>query len=155
MHVKLHLTIHNFAFQETQLLPPLHPSSYSMDQAVEMVRSRNGSAILPAEGRPQSGGSSRGHHSPLVSTYPTDEDEEDSVSPADSGVHRGLMEHDAFENGSSETASSQISEALSNHFERTNGTLRPKSKPNNILLPAKTTLFLSPHSPTIHKAHIV
>ncbi|XP_056115244.1 nectin-4 isoform X1 [Rhinichthys klamathensis goyatoka] len=143
--------------QETQLLPPLHPSSYSMDQAVEMVRSRNGSAILPAEGRPQSGGSSRGHHSPMVSTYPTltDEEEEDSVSPADSGVHRGLMEHDAFENGSSETASSQISEALSNHFERTNGTLRPKSKPNNILLPAKTTLFLSPHSPTMHKAQIV
>ncbi|CAM4516577.1 unnamed protein product [Leuciscus chuanchicus] len=143
--------------QETQLHPPLHPSSYSMDQAVEMVRSRNGSAILPAEGRPQSGGGSRGHHSPLVSTYPTltDEEEEDSVSPADSGVHRGLREHDAFENGSSETASSQISEALSNHFERTNGTLRPKSKPNNILLPANTTLFLSPHSPSIHKAQIV
>ncbi|KAK7170950.1 hypothetical protein R3I94_000989 [Phoxinus phoxinus] len=143
--------------QETQLLPPLHPSSYSMDQAIEMVRSRNGSAILPAEGRPQSGGSSRGHHSPLMTTYPTltDEEEEDSVSPADSGVHRGLMEHDAFENAGSETASSQISEALSNHFERTNGTLRPKSKPNNILLPANTTLFLSPHSPNIHKAQIV
>ncbi|XP_077083886.1 nectin-4 isoform X2 [Siphateles boraxobius] len=143
--------------QETQLLPPLHPSSYSMDQAIEMVQSRNGSAILPAEGRPRSGGSSRGHHSPIVSTYPnlTDEEEEDSVSPADSGVHRGLMELDAFENGGSETASSQISEALSNHFERTNGTLRPKSKPNNILLPANTKLFLSPHSPNIHKAQIV
>ncbi|XP_058637494.1 nectin-4 isoform X2 [Onychostoma macrolepis] len=147
--------------QETQLLPPLHPSSYSMEQAVEIVRSRNGSAILPAEGRPQSGGSnrggSRGHNSPLVSMYPTltDEEEEDSVSPADSGVHRGLMEPDGFENGGSETASSQISEALSSHFERTNGTLRPKSKPNNILLPANTTLFLMPHSPTIHKAQIV
>ncbi|XP_016371076.1 nectin-4-like isoform X2 [Sinocyclocheilus rhinocerous] len=147
--------------QETQLLPPLHPSSYSMEQAVEIVRSRNGSAILPAEGRPQSGGSSRGgsrgHHSPLVSMYPTltDEEEEDSVSPTDSGVHRGLMEPDGFENGGSETASSQISEALSSHFERTNGTLWPKSKPNNILLPANTTLFLPPHSPTIHKAQIV
>ncbi|XP_018937743.1 nectin-4-like isoform X2 [Cyprinus carpio] len=143
--------------QETQLLPPLHPSSYSMEQAVEIVRSRNGSAILPAEGRPQSGGSSRGHNSPLVSMYPTltDEEEENSVSPTDSGVHRGLMEPDGFENGGSETASSQISEALSSHFERTNGTLMPKSKPNNILLPASTTHFLSPHSPTIHKAQIV
>uniref|UniRef100_A0A671N5S8 Nectin-4-like n=1 Tax=Sinocyclocheilus anshuiensis TaxID=1608454 RepID=A0A671N5S8_9TELE len=146
---------------ETQLLPPLHPSSYSMEQAVEIVRSRNGSAILPAEGRPQSGGSSRGgsrgHHSPLVSMYPTltDEEEEDSVSPTDSGVHRGLIETDGFENGGSETASSQISEALSSHFEHTNGTLWPKSKPNNILLPANTTLFLPPHSPTIHKAQIV
>ncbi|XP_016330306.1 nectin-4 isoform X2 [Sinocyclocheilus anshuiensis] len=147
--------------QETHLLPPLHPSSYSMEQAIEIVRSRNGSAILPAEGRPQSGGSSRGgsrgHNSPLISTYPTltDEEEEDSVSPTDSGVHRGLMEPDGYENGGSETASSQISEALSSHFERTNGTLRPKSKPNNILLPAHTTLFLPPHSPTIHKAQIV
>ncbi|XP_026122403.1 nectin-4-like isoform X1 [Carassius auratus] len=141
--------------QETQLLPPLHPSSYSMEQAVEIVRSRNGSAILPAEGRPQSGGStrggSRGHNSPLVSMYPTltDEEEEDSVSPTDSGVHRGLMEPDGFENGGSD-----ISEALSSHFERTNGILWPKSKPNNTLLPAKTKLFL-PHSPTIHKAQIV
>ncbi|XP_016144601.1 nectin-4-like [Sinocyclocheilus grahami] len=150
-----------YAIQETQLLPPLHPSSYSMEQAVEIVRSRNGSAILPAEGRPQSGGSSRGgsrgHNSPLVSMYPTltDEEEEDSVSPTDSGVHRGLMEPDGFENGGSETASSQISEALSSHFERANGTLWPKSKPNNILLPANTTLFLPPHTPTIHKAQIV
>lgn len=148
-----------YAVQETRLLPPLHPSSYSM--AVEIVRSGNGSAILPAEGRPQSGGSnrggSRGHNSPLVSMYPTltDEEEEDSVSPADSGVHRGLMEPDGFENGGSETASSQISEALSSHFEHTNGMLMPKSKPNNILLPASTTLFLTPHSPTIHKAQIV
>ncbi|KAL0189422.1 hypothetical protein M9458_016521, partial [Cirrhinus mrigala] len=136
---------------ETQLLPPLHPSSYSMEQAVEIIRSRNGSAIIPAEGRPH-----RGHNSPLVATYPTltDEEEEDSVSPTDSGVHRVLMEPDGFENGGSETASSQISEALSSHFERTNGTLRPKSKPNNILLPANT-LFLTPHSPTIHKAQIV
>ncbi|KTG05222.1 hypothetical protein cypCar_00017514 [Cyprinus carpio] len=147
--------------QETHLLPPLHPSSYSMEQAIEIVRSRNGSAILPAEGRPQSGGSnrggSRGHNSPLISTYPTltDEEEEGSVSPTDSGVHRGLMEPDGFENGGSETASSQISEALSSHFERTNGTLRPKSKPNNILLPAHTSLFLQAHSPTIHRAQIV
>ncbi|XP_067257028.1 nectin-4 [Chanodichthys erythropterus] len=147
--------------QETQLLPPLHPSSYSMDQHVEIGRSRNGSAILPAEGRPQSGGStrggSRGHHSPLVSKYPTltDEEEEDSVSPTDSGVHRGLIEPDGFENGGSETTSSQISEALSNHFEHTNGTLRPKSKPNNILLPANATHFLPQHSPTMQKAQIV
>lgn len=146
--------------QETHLLPPLHPSSYTMDQSVDMVRSRNGSAILPADGRPHSGGStrggSRGHHSPLVSMYPTLTDEEEgSVSPTDSGVHRGTLEHDAFENGDSETTSSQISEALSSHFERTNGTLRPKVKPNNIILPAHTTIFLHPHSPPIHKAQIV
>lgn len=148
--------------QETQLLPPLHPSSYLMEQTAEIVRSRNGSAILVAEGRPQSGssnrGGSRGHHSPLMNTYPvvTDEEEEDSLSPTEEnlGIHRGL-EPDGFENGGSETASSQISEALSCHFERTNGVLRPKSKPNNILLPANTTLLISPHSQTIHKAQIV
>ncbi len=145
-----HKRVYTCAIQETQLLPPLHPSSYSMEQAVEILRSLNGSAILPAEGRPQSGGSnrggSRGHNSPLVSLYPTltDEEEEDSVSPADSGVHRGLMEPDGFENGGSETTSSQISEALSSHFERSNGTLWPKSKPNNILLPANTNTF--PHA---------
>ncbi|XP_018937744.1 nectin-4-like isoform X3 [Cyprinus carpio] len=143
--------------KEVQLMIESYEQDSNMSQAVEIVRSRNGSAILPAEGRPQSGGSSRGHNSPLVSMYPTltDEEEENSVSPTDSGVHRGLMEPDGFENGGSETASSQISEALSSHFERTNGTLMPKSKPNNILLPASTTHFLSPHSPTIHKAQIV
>ncbi|XP_056317117.1 nectin-4 isoform X2 [Danio aesculapii] len=146
--------------QETHLLPPLHPSSYTMDQPVDMVRSRNGNAILPADGRPHSGGSTRGgssrHHSPLVSMYPTlTDEEEDSVSPTDSGVHRGTLEHDAFENGGSETTSSQISEALSSHFERTNGTLRPKVKPNNIILPANTTIYFHPHSPPVHKAQIV
>nr|XP_689011.4 nectin-4 isoform X1 [Danio rerio] len=146
--------------QETHLLPPLHPSSYTMDQPADMVRSRNGNAILPAEGRPHSGGSTRGgssrHHSPLVTMYPTLTDEEEgSVSPTDSGVHRGTLEHDAFENGDSETTSSQISEALSSHFERTNGTLRPKVKPNNIILPANTTIYFHPHSPPIHKAQIV
>ncbi|XP_050971314.1 nectin-4 isoform X3 [Labeo rohita] len=146
--------------EATRLMMESYEQDSNVSQAVEIIRSRNGSAIIPAEGRPQSGGSSRGgsrgHNSPLVATYPTltDEEEEDSVSPTDSGVHRGLMEPDGFENGGSETASSQISEALSSHFERTNGTLRPKSKPNNILLPANT-LFLTPHSPTIHKAQIV
>lgn len=159
------ITFHtsHFPIQETQLLPPLHPSSYTTEQTAEMNHSRNGSAILLAEGRPQSGassrGGSRGHHSPLISTYPvlTDEEEGDSVSPTDEDlrVHRGLMEPEAFENGGSETTSSLISEALSNHFERANGTLRPRSKPNNILLPANTTLLISPHSPPIHKAQIV
>ncbi|XP_051993950.1 nectin-4-like isoform X2 [Xyrauchen texanus] len=135
--------------QETQLHPPL--------------RSRNGCAIFLADGTTQSGGSSRGgsrgHNSPLVSTYPTlTDEEEDSVSPIDEdlAVHRGIMEPDGFENGGSETASSQISEALSNHFEQSNGTLWPKSKPNNILLPANsTTLLLTPYSSSIHKAQIV
>ncbi|XP_026072480.1 nectin-4-like isoform X1 [Carassius auratus] len=147
--------------ESTRLMMESYEMDSNMSQAIEIVRSRNGSAILPAEGRPQSGGSSRGgsrgHNSPLISTYPTltDEEENGSVSPADSGVHRGLMEPDGFENGGSETASSQISEALSSHFENTNGILRPKSKPNNILLPAHTTLFLQAHSPPIHRAQIV
>ncbi|XP_051571945.1 nectin-4-like isoform X2 [Myxocyprinus asiaticus] len=150
--------------QETQLHPPLHPYPYTMEPTAEIVRSRNGCAIFLADGRPQSGGSSRGgsrgHHSPLVSTYPTltDEEEEDSASPTDEdlAIHRGIMDPDGFENGGSETASSQISEVLSSHFEQSNGMLWPKSKPNNILLPANsTTLLLPPYSPTIHKAQIV
>lgn len=130
-----------------------------MEQTAEIIRSRNGSAILPADGRPQSGGGSitgsragsRGHHSPLISTYPmlTDDDE---MRPVDEGseISRGQIEPDGMDNGGSETASSQISEAMSNHFEHTNGTLWPKSKPNSILLSPETARLLPIHQSKIH-----
>lgn len=130
-----------------------------MEQTAEIIRSRNGSAILPADGRPQSGGGSitgsragsRGHHSPLNSIYPTHLDNED-MRPVDEGseVSRGQIEPDGMDNGGSETASSQISEAMSNHFEHTNGTLWPKQKPNNILLAPEISRFPLAHTNMIH-----
>lgn len=132
-----------------------------MEQTAEIIRSRNGSAILPADGRPQSGGgsiassraSTRGTHSHLISTYPIPPDDED-VKPVDEGseVSRGQTEPDGMDNGGSETASSQISEAMSNHFEHTNGTLWPKSKPNNILLVPENIRLMSVHSNMIHNS---
>lgn len=125
-----------------------------MEQTAEIIRSRNGNAILPADGRPQSrGGSvnssragSRGHHSPLHFIFPPHPDEEDT-KPVDEGseISRGQIEPDGMDNGGSETTSSLISEALSNHFEHTNGILWPKSKPNNILLAPETTRLLHVH----------
>ncbi|KAI4879721.1 hypothetical protein NFI96_013875 [Prochilodus magdalenae] len=152
---------------ESHFLPPLQPSPYLQHQTSEVIRARNGSAILPAEGRPQSGGGSRtgsrtgsmagsrGHHSPPISSsnYPmlTDEEEGD-LGPIDedSGILRVQTEVDRLENGGSETTSSQISEAMSSHFEHSNGTLWPKSKPNNILLAPDTTRLLPAHNGIIH-----
>ncbi|XP_066536425.1 nectin-4 isoform X2 [Hoplias malabaricus] len=155
---------------ESHFLPPLQPSPYPLDQTSEAVRSRNGSAILPADVRPQSvGGSgtgsrtgsrtgsmagSRGHQSPLsFPNYPslTDEEEGDlRQTDEDSGVLRCQTEVDGLDNGGSETTSSQISEALSNHFEHTNGILWPKAKPNNIILAPETTRLLPAHNGIHH-----
>uniref|UniRef100_A0A3B4CNX9 Ig-like domain-containing protein n=1 Tax=Pygocentrus nattereri TaxID=42514 RepID=A0A3B4CNX9_PYGNA len=156
---------------ESHFLPPLQPSPYLQHQTAEGIRSRNGSAILPAEGRPQSGGGSRTgsrmssrngsvvgkreHQSPPLSTsnYPmlTDEEEGD-LGPVDedSGVLGVPKEVDGLDNGGSETTSSQISEAMSNHFEHSNGILWPKSKPNSILLAPETTRLLPAHNGIIH-----
>ncbi|XP_027025071.1 nectin-4 [Tachysurus fulvidraco] len=144
--------------------PPLPVSAFPMEQTAEIIRSRNGSAILPADGRPQSGGGSitssrtgsRGHRSPLNSNYHTQIDDIDDLRPVDEGseLSRGQIEPDGMDNGDSETASSQISEAMSNHFEHTNGTLWPKSKPNNIVLAPETTRLL--HTNIIHQSsHLV
>uniref|UniRef100_A0A4W4GC15 Ig-like domain-containing protein n=1 Tax=Electrophorus electricus TaxID=8005 RepID=A0A4W4GC15_ELEEL len=142
---------------DSHFLPALQPSPYPVDQTVERIRSRNGSAILPADGRPHSGGGSRAGsrcpQSPLNSTYPalTDEEEGD-ISPIDedSGVPSGHTEADGLDNAGSETASSQISEAMSSHFEHTNGTLWPKSKPNSILLAPESTRLTTAHPSIIH-----
>ncbi|XP_060790070.1 nectin-4 [Neoarius graeffei] len=151
----------SLVYSDSHFHPPLQPSTFPMEQTAEIIRSRNGSAILPADGRPQSGGgsiassraSTRGTHSHLISTYPIPPDDED-VKPADEGseVSRGQIEPDGMDNGGSETASSQISEAMSNHFEHTNGTLWPKSKPNNILLVPENIRLMSVHSNMIHNS---
>lgn len=148
---------------ESYFHPPLYPAHFPLENTAEIIRSRNGSAILPADGRPPSGSSSqagsrggsragsRGLQSPLNSAYPvlTDEEEGDlALADEDSELPTILTETDNLENGGSETASSQIFEAMSNHFEHTNGKLCPKSKPNNIILPPV-------HTSTIHHSHLV
>lgn len=134
-----------------------------MEQSIELLRSLNGSAIIPTEWglHIRQGPGSRNTHSPLSCNNPPitdDEDEEDEgvegewetcprMSPLDQG---------RSEDQDSKTNSSQISEVecgLNPHFQQNNGTLRPKPlpkyRPNGILLTS------SPHASFIHKAQIV
>ncbi|XP_014011453.1 nectin-4 [Salmo salar] len=145
------------------LHPPLQPSPFPMEQSIELLRSLNGSAIIPTEWglHIRQGPGSRNTHSPLSCNNPPitdDEDEEDEgvegewetcprMSPLDQG---------RSEDQDSKTNSSQISEVecgLNPHFQQNNGTLRPKPlpkyRPNGILLTS------SPHASFIHKAQIV
>ncbi|XP_062849619.1 nectin-4 [Trichomycterus rosablanca] len=145
---------------ESHFQPPLHPSSYPVEHGVG-----NGSAILPARTRSYSGrgsfagsqAGSRGHQTPLNFKYPVLTDkEEDDMKPADEDLRlpRGATEPDGIEKGGSETASFQISEAMSTHFEQTNGTLWPKQTPNSIMIQPETIRF-SPPQTNIHQPQIV
>ncbi|XP_076828085.1 nectin-4 isoform X2 [Brachyhypopomus gauderio] len=142
---------------DSHFLPALQPSPYPMDQTIERIRSRNGSAILPADGRPHSGLGSRAGsrvlQSPLSPAYPTLTDEEEGdVSPIDedSGLPSGHTEADGLDNGGSDTTSSQISDAMSSPFESTNGTLWTKSKPNSVLLVPEPARMPTNHTSIIH-----
>ncbi|KAM4612059.1 nectin-4 isoform 2-T2 [Polymixia lowei] len=132
---------------ETRLHPPLLPSPFPMVQSTELLRPLNGSAIIPPEGGSLSGNVNRNQqHSPLSCSYPPvtdDEDEEDEglgglMSPASQGRP---------DDQDSETTSSQVSDAQNPRFHQTNGTLRPKPRPN--------PMIMGPHASLIHKAQIV
>lgn len=146
------VTFYLFFFQDNHFLPPLHASSYSVDNGVG-----NGSVILPAYSRPQRGrGSfansqigSRSHQTTLNSKYPVLTDEEESdAKPADEDVRppRGATEPDGTEKGESETTSSQVSDAASHNYEQTNGTLWPKPMANNILTQTERIRFSPPQT---------
>uniref|UniRef100_W5KVY3 Nectin cell adhesion molecule 4a n=1 Tax=Astyanax mexicanus TaxID=7994 RepID=W5KVY3_ASTMX len=141
---------------ESHFLPPL--------QIAEPVRSRNGSAILPAEGRPQSGGGSRagsragsrtgsrGHHSPMSSPNNPPLTDAAQRNPGQAfGVILGARyEGDVLDNISSATVSSQTSEARSSPFEQTSVKLWPNSKPDNILLGPETNGLHPVHNGIMH-----
>ncbi|KAF7658456.1 hypothetical protein LDENG_00012610 [Lucifuga dentata] len=135
------------SLQETRLHPPLIPSPYPMVSSTEVIRQINGNAIIPSEGSSRPGSATKNHQpSPLSHTYPrvtADEDEEDEglgglMSPAS-------QEHP--DDQDSETNSSQVSEGHNARFQQTNGTMRPKPRPNPIVV--------GPHTSLIHKAQIV
>ncbi|KAK6323240.1 hypothetical protein J4Q44_G00055790 [Coregonus suidteri] len=132
---------------ETRLHPPIQPSPFPMEQSTKLLRSLNGSAIIPTEG------GLHVRHSPLSCSYPpvTDEEEEGESVEGERGTSPRMS---LIDQGRSEDQdnSSQISDAergLNHHFQQNNGTLRPKPRPNGI------PLTPSPHASLIHKAQIV
>ncbi|CAB1351638.1 unnamed protein product [Coregonus sp. 'balchen'] len=132
---------------ETRLHPPIQPSPFPMEQSTKLLRSLNGSAIIPTEG------GLHVRHSPLSCSYPpvTDEEEEGESVEGERGTSPRMS---LIDQGRSEDQdnSSQISDAergLNHHFQQNNGMLRPKPRPNGI------PLTPSPHASLIHKAQIV
>ncbi|XP_041723997.1 nectin-4-like [Coregonus clupeaformis] len=145
---------------EDHLHPPLQPSPFPMEQSTELLRSLNGSAIIPTEWglHIRQGPGSRNTHSPLSCNFPPVTDEEDEGVEGERGTRPRMspLDQGRSEDQDSETNSSQISEierGLNPHFQQNNGTLRPKPLPkyrtNGILLTP------SPHASFIHKAQIV
>ncbi|XP_041820516.1 nectin-4 isoform X2 [Chelmon rostratus] len=130
---------------ETRLHPPLTPTAFPMVQSTEIVRQLNGSAIIPSDGGSRPGSVARNHqHPPLSCNYPPVTDDEDEV---DEGLG-GPASQEHPDDQDSETNSSQVSEAHSTRrYQQTNGTLRPKPRPNPSVV--------SPHTSMIHKAQIV
>uniref|UniRef100_A0A8C5H9Z8 Nectin-4-like n=1 Tax=Gouania willdenowi TaxID=441366 RepID=A0A8C5H9Z8_GOUWI len=119
--------------------PPLVPSAFPLVHSTEIVRQLNGSIITPTESSSGPGSVAKVHQLPPVScAYPTVTDDEDEV---DEGLG-GPASQEHPDDQDSETNSSQVSEALSAHFQQSNGTMRPKN-------------LTSPHASMIHKAQIV
>uniref|UniRef100_A0A4W5JFX3 Nectin cell adhesion molecule 4a n=1 Tax=Hucho hucho TaxID=62062 RepID=A0A4W5JFX3_9TELE len=148
---------------ENHLHPPLQPSPFKMEQSIELLRSLNGSAIIPTEwgSHMRQGPGSRNTHSPLSCNNPPitdDEDEEDEgvEGERETCPRMSLLDQGRSEDQDSKTNSSQTSDVecgLNPHFQQNNGTLRPKLfpkyRPNGILFTS------SPHASFIHKAQIV
>uniref|UniRef100_UPI003AB0BF22 nectin-4 n=1 Tax=Centroberyx gerrardi TaxID=166262 RepID=UPI003AB0BF22 len=149
LRVESYVRNSTISLQETRLHPPLIPSPFPMVQSTELLRQLNGSAIIPSDGGSVPGNVSRNQqHSPMSCSYPPVTDDEDEE---DEGLG-GLMcpaSQERPDDQDSETNSSQVSEAHSPsiRFQHTNGTLRPKPRPNPIVI--------SPHASLIHKAQIV
>ncbi|XP_046904803.1 nectin-4 isoform X1 [Hypomesus transpacificus] len=149
MRVESYVQNSTMSLEENHLHPPLHPSSFSMEQSGELHRSLNGSAMIPAEGGLRQGTVSRNHqHSPLNLNYPPvtdDEQDEDEGVGEVQGGQRSPVDEGRGDDRYSETNSSQISDVPNHqHYQQQpNGTLRPKAT------------GINPHTSTIHKAQIV
>ncbi|XP_056156812.1 nectin-4 [Lampris incognitus] len=147
LRVESYVRNSTMSLQENRLHPPLLPTPFPLIPSTELLRSLNGSSIIPTEGGALVVNAGRNQqHSPMNCGYPAvtdEEDEEDEglgglTTPASQGRH---------DDQDSETNSSQVSDAQGSHYQQTNGTLRPKPHPN----PMST----SPHASLIHKAQIV
>ncbi|KAL0970262.1 hypothetical protein UPYG_G00239630 [Umbra pygmaea] len=144
---------------ETKLHPPIHPSSFPMEQSAELRCSMNGSAIVPAEGslhgrhRP----SSRNTHAPVSANYPavTDDEEEDEGVNEErrTNARRSPMVLGRPEEQGSENNSSPISDMERNNYFQQNGSLRPKTLPKAHPNPGSPPL--STHAIIIQKPQLV
>ncbi|XP_036967493.1 nectin-4 isoform X2 [Acanthopagrus latus] len=143
LRVETYVRNSTMSLQETRFHPPLMPSSFPVMQSTEIVRQRNGSALIPSDGGSRPGSVARNHQPPPMScNYPPVTDDEDEV---DEGLG-GPASQEHPDDQDSETNSSQRSEAHSaRRYQQTNGTLRPKPHAN----------LVSPHATQIHKAQIV
>ncbi|XP_029382256.1 nectin-4-like isoform X1 [Echeneis naucrates] len=129
---------------DTRFHPPLAPSAYPSVPSTEIVRQLNGSASIPTDGDSRPGSVARTHqHAPISCNYPPVTDDEDEVDEGLGGPASQEHPDDQY----SETNSSQVSESHSMRYQQTNGTLRPKPRPNPTII--------SPHTSLIHKAQIV
>ncbi|XP_038831520.1 nectin-4-like [Salvelinus namaycush] len=149
--------------EENRLRVESNEQNSTMSLSIELLRSLNGSAIIPTEWglHIRQGPGSRNTHSPLSCNNPPITDNEDEEDEGVEGEWETCPRMSPLDQGRSEdqdskTNSSQISEVecgLNPHFQQNNGTLRPKPppkyRPNGILLTS------SPHTSFIHKAQIV
>ncbi|XP_023828939.1 nectin-4 [Salvelinus sp. IW2-2015] len=127
----------------TRLHLPIQPSPFPMEHSTMLLRSLNGSVIIPTEG------GLHARNSPL--SYPPVTDDEEEEGESVEGERGTSSRMSRLDQGRSEDQdnSSQISDAERGHnhpFQQNNGTLRPKPRPNGIP---------SPHASLIHKAQIV
>ncbi|KAM8746858.1 nectin-4-like [Acanthopagrus schlegelii] len=143
LRVETYVRNSTMSLQETRFHPPLMPSSFPVMQSTEIMRQRNGSALIPSDGGSRPGSVAKNHQPPPMScNYPPVTDDEDEV---DEGLG-GPASQEHPDDQDSETNSSQRSEAHSaRRYQQTNGTLRPKPHAN----------LVSPHATQIHKAQIV
>ncbi|XP_040886718.1 nectin-4 [Toxotes jaculatrix] len=144
LRVESYVRNSSMSLQETRFHPPLTPSTFPMVESTEIPRRLNGSALIPTDGGSRPGSVTKNHqHPPLSCNYPPVTDDEDEV---DEGLG-GPASQEHPDDQDSETSSSQVSEAHSARYQKTNGTLRSKARlsPN----------MVSPHASMIHRAQIV
>ncbi|XP_061565890.1 nectin-4 [Cololabis saira] len=124
------------SLQENCFHPPLMPTTFPMVQATEIMRQRNGSAIIPSDGGSRQGSVVKNNqHPPVSGQYPQVTDDEDEV---DEGLG-GPASQEHPDDQDSETNSFPLSEehsAVLSHM-RTSPPMR------------------LPHASFIHKAQIV
>uniref|UniRef100_A0A8C9TGZ0 Ig-like domain-containing protein n=1 Tax=Scleropages formosus TaxID=113540 RepID=A0A8C9TGZ0_SCLFO len=112
--------------------PPLHPSLPPYERTADVLRPVNGKAIIPTNDRTQ-------QHLSLDTGYPvlTDEEEEqDRFEDGRGRRSRTEIQGEACDQDS-KINSFQMSKALTNNFQYSNGILQPKANPNAILIHPK------------------
>ncbi|MFT7815245.1 nectin-4 [Arapaima gigas] len=109
--------------------PPLHPLLPPYERTADVLRPINGKVVISGSDRPQ-------QHSPLDSGYPALTDEEEEQEEEQERSSRTEMQGEDCDQ-ENKMNSFQMSKALCNNFQYSNGTLLPKANPNAILIHPK------------------